>query len=98
MVAMKNGKEVLDRLLTSEAKGEILTLYHRNPGLVDTLDGVCRRIGRNREQIETDVNEFVEMGILKNVKVGKLSLFALDAQKDQEIQLSIAEYFRSLKK
>jgi len=95
---MKSGKEILDRLLTSEAKGEILTLYHKNPGLVDTLDGVGRRIGRSSEQIEADVDEFVEIGILRNIKVGKLSLFGLDAQKDQEIQLSIADYFRGLKK
>lgn len=95
---MKTGKEILNRLLTSEGKGEILTLYHKNPGLVDTLDGVSRRIGRSKEQIEADVNEFVEMGILKNIKVGKLNLYGLDAQKDQEIQLSIADYFRGLKR
>ena len=95
---MKSGKEILDRLLTSEAKGEILTLYHKNPGLVDTLDGVGRRIGKRREQIKTDVDDFIEMGILKKITVGKLDLYGLDAQRDQEIQLSIADYFRSLKK
>jgi len=89
---------MLDRLLTSEAKGELLALFHRNRGLIDTLDGVGRRIGRSSEQIEADVDEFVEMGILKEIRVGKLVAFGLDAQRDREIQLSIADYFRSLKK
>jgi hypothetical protein len=94
---MKTGKEVLERLLTSEAKGEILTLFHKNPGLVDTLDGVSRRIGKSKEQIEEDIKDFVELGILKGTKVGKLYLISLDARKDEEIQVMIADYFRGLK-
>lgn len=94
---MKTGKDVLERLLTSEAKGEILTLFHKNPGLVDTLDGVSRRVGKSKEQIEGDMYDFVELGILKGTKVGKLYLFSLDAKKDEEIQVMIADYFRGLK-
>jgi hypothetical protein len=94
---MKTGKEVLERLLTSEEKGEVLTLFHKNPGLVDTLDGVSRRVVKSKEHIEKDMNDFVELGILRGMKVGKLYLFSLDAKKDEEIQVIIADYFRGLR-
>ena len=95
---MEPGKELLRRLLTSEAKGEVLTLFHKNPGLIDTLDGVSRRVGKSREQLEADMNDFVEIGILKTTKAGRLTLYSLDVKRDQEIQASIAEYFGGLKK
>jgi DNA-binding transcriptional ArsR family regulator len=92
-----SGKDLLERLLSSEAKGEMLTLFHKNPGLIDTVDGIGRRVGKSKEQIEVDVKDFVEMGILKPVKAGKLTLYSLNAQRDQEIQASLAEYFGGLK-
>jgi DNA-binding transcriptional ArsR family regulator len=92
-----SGKDLLERLLSSEAKGEMLTLFHKNPGLVDTVDGIGRRVGKSKEQIEVDVKDFVEMGILKAIKAGKLTLYSLNAQRDQEIQASLAEYFGGLK-
>ncbi len=95
---MITGRDLLQRILSSEAKGEILTLFHKNPGLIDTLDGVGRRIGMTKDELEADVNDFLEIGILKSTKVGKLSLYSLDLQKDREIQASLAEYFRGLKK
>ena len=94
---MISGKDLLERLLSSEAKGEMLTLFHKNPGLIDTVDGIGRRVGKSKEQIEVDVKDFVEMGILKAIKAGKLTLYSLNAQRDQEIQASLAEYFGGLK-
>ncbi len=94
---MSAGKDLLERLLSSEAKGEMLTLFHKNPGLIDTIDGVGRRVGKSKEQIEVDINDFVEMGILKTIKAGKLILYSLNTQRDQEIQASLAEYFGGLK-
>ncbi len=94
---MSAGKDLLERLLSSEAKGEMLTLFHKNPGLIDTIDGVGRRVGKSKEQIEVDINDFVEMGILKTIKAGKLILYSLNTKRDQEIQASLAEYFGGLK-
>ncbi len=95
---MEIGRDMLQRILSSEAKGEILTLFHKNPGLIDTIDGVGRRVGKTKDQLEADMNDFLDIGILKSTKAGKLILYSLDSKRDQEIQVSIAEYFRGLKK
>ena len=92
------GKELVQRLLTSESKGEILTLFHKNPGLIDSMDGVARRIGKGKNQIEDDVKDFLEMGLLRSKTVGQIQLISLDKSKDMEVQNSLADYFRGLGK
>lgn len=98
MTQVPPGKDLLERLLASESKGEILTLFHKNPGLVDSLDGVARRIGKAQHQIEDDVKDFVELGLLKRTHVGNIELISLDKQKDAQVQASLADYFGGLGK
>ena len=50
----EDGIQVLDKLLSSDVKLSILTLFHNNPGLLDRLEGVALRIGRSASAIEKD--------------------------------------------
>ncbi len=61
-----SGSEVLSTLLASEVRGDILVLFHRNPGLIDTVDGVARFLDRakDRELLESVANH------LKTVRIG----------------------------
>jgi predicted transcriptional regulator len=88
------GKELLNRMLGSEVKAELLTLFHQNPGLIDSIDGVARRIGRSREEVAEEIEDFVEMGLLKRTKAGKANLVSLNKAKDEEFQASLADYLR----
>ncbi len=92
------GKELVERLLSSESKGELLMLFHNNPGLMDSLDGVARRIGRNSAQIEGDVKDFLEMGLLKTGKAGSMTVISMDSEKDAQIQASVTSYLEGVKK
>jgi len=92
-----NAGEVLKRLLSSDAKGDLLVLFHKNPGLIDTLDEVARRIGRRGDGIKSDVKDLVDMGILKTKKVGDSEALFLDIGRDKEIQDAITTHLESLK-
>ncbi len=61
---MSVGSELLNRLLSSEVGGQPLPLFHRNPGLIDTIDGVARRIGRTANTIDADMKDLVNVGLL----------------------------------
>jgi len=89
-----NTGEIVSFLLSSEVKGDLLALFHRNPGLIDTLDGVALRIGRKTEAIEVDLKDFVELGILRSRRIGNSNVFSLDRAKDQETQQLLAEHVR----
>lgn len=43
---------------------ELITCYHRNPGLEGTCGELAERIGRNREQVESQMRKLVQLCIL----------------------------------
>jgi hypothetical protein len=86
------GKDLIEVLLSSESKGELLMLFHKNPGIVDTVEGVARRIGKGKDEIEGDIKDLSEIGLLKVMNVGKLTLLSFNKQKDAEIQASMTQF------
>lgn len=87
----------MNRLLSSEMKGDILVLFHKNPGLIDNIDGVARRIGRTASTVESDVKDLVNLGVLKTKRIGKSEVILLNHTRDKEIQDIVANHIRSLK-
>ena len=87
-----NWDQILSELLASEIRGDLLTLFHRNPGLIDTIEGVARRIGRTAVAIESDVKDLARLGVLKRKIIGKSEVIFLDRNKDREILESVADH------
>ncbi|MBI2184277.1 MAG: hypothetical protein HYU39_04875 [Thaumarchaeota archaeon] len=94
---MANTTELLNKMLSSEVKGDLLVLFRKNPGIIDTMEGVARRIGRRPQSVETDVRDLVNIGMIKTKKIGTMEVFSLDYAKDMEIQKAVEEHFKSLK-
>lgn len=88
-------EQVISTLLASEIRGDILVLFHRNPGLIDTIEGVARRIGRTSGGIQADVKELVRLGVLKERKIGTADVILLDRERDKEVLDSVADHIRS---
>ncbi|MDG6939289.1 MAG: hypothetical protein JRN39_02690 [Nitrososphaerota archaeon] len=95
---MSTGGEILKKLLSSEVKGDLLVLFRKNPGLIDSMDGVARRIGLVPKSVEEDVRDLVGLGILATKQIGNSEAIYLDRGKDKEIQETVADYLRGLKK
>jgi len=61
-------------------------LFHNNPGLTDSIEGVARWIGRTASEIEADVKDLVDLGLLVKERFGKLDAVSFDTNKDKQIQ------------
>jgi len=83
---MKRSMKLFERLLDTDVKADLLTLFHNNATLSDTPEGLARRVGRSAEEVQREVEDLVELGILKKVQVYS---FALD--RDREIQDAISK-------
>ncbi len=83
-------KQLLDRLLSSEVKADLLSLFHKNPGVIDTMDGVARRIGRTASEIEADVKDLIELGILFKKKFSSSEVIYFDRKKYAKIQRAVS--------
>jgi predicted transcriptional regulator len=95
---LSEGSELLTRLLSSEVKADLLVMFHKNPGIMDTMDGVARRIGRTASVVEADVEDLVKLGLLRKKRIGKLEVVLLNREVDKKIQESITEHVRRLEK
>src|SRR2546427_2562716 len=81
-----SSEQLFSTLLASEIRGELLVLFHRNPGLIDNLDGVARRIRRTASLIRADVKALVDLGILIQEKIGGSVGIRLDSQGTRRFQ------------
>ena len=86
----------LFQLFSTELKGDLLVLFHKNPGLIDTFDGVARRIGRTAKAIQEDVRDLVTIGILRTRQIGAHEVITFDPSKDDEIQENIVNRLKGI--
>ncbi|HEV2389659.1 MAG TPA: hypothetical protein VGS04_02940, partial [Nitrososphaerales archaeon] len=88
--------DALSALLSSSTKADLLLLFHRNPGLIDTVEGIARRLGKKGSAITSDVSELTSSSILQKKIVGKSEVYFLNREKDKEAQKDVAEYITNL--
>lgn len=93
-----DGETNLMRLFSSRDKGELLTLFHRNPGLMDDVNGIARRIGRSNSGIQKDLDDLIDMGVLGTIQVGSTRVVFLDRAKDKEMLETVSTHLGSMRK
>jgi len=91
-----SGGEILSTLLASEVRGDLLILFHKNPGLIDTVDGIARRIGRTTISVISDVRELLQLGLLKQKRIGASEVVFLDRARDREILELVANHLKTV--
>jgi DNA-binding transcriptional ArsR family regulator len=91
------GESLLQSLLSSDGKAQLLVLFRRNPGLVDEIEGIARRVGKKKEAVETDLKGLVEAGVVKEGRVGTVPIFSLDRKRDAEVQKAVASHLMGIK-
>ncbi|MDH2899692.1 MAG: hypothetical protein PXY39_01850 [archaeon] len=94
---MATGQEILSVLMANETRADLVTLFRKNPGLMDSLEGVARRIGRSQSAIQDDIAELVKLGVLRSRKLGTHDVISIDSLKDKEIQNEVGSFLQNLK-
>jgi KaiC/GvpD/RAD55 family RecA-like ATPase len=78
--------DLLEKLIGSETKAELLMYFHDNPDTTDTVEGIAAKIRRSPKEIEHDVGDLVELGLLREVRV-----ISFSKDRDQELQKEISQ-------
>ena len=81
---MKN--DLLEKLIGSETKAELLMYFHDNPDSTDTVEGLAAKVHRKPVEIERDVSDLVELGLLQEVRV-----ISFNKNRDEELQREISK-------
>jgi KaiC/GvpD/RAD55 family RecA-like ATPase len=79
-------RSALGKLLGSDTRAELLTFFHGNPRTADSLEGLAARVGRKPSEIENDLTELVDIGLLREQKI-----YSLDPDRDVTLQREISD-------
>src|SRR5690242_18410734 len=98
LVSDKWGQSLVQGLIASEAKAQLLVLFRRNPGWIDEIDGIGRRVGKRKEFVEADLKSLVEIGVVNERRFGSSAVFSLNGKRDAEVQQAVGSYLRGIKR
>ena len=82
----KRPMKLFERLLDTDTKADLLTLFHNNAGLAETPEQLAKRLGRNPTEVQRELEDLVELGILRRVEV-----YSFGTDRDKEIQDAISK-------
>jgi hypothetical protein len=91
MVSPDTESQLIEMLMSSEVKMDLLVLFHNNPGLIDKTEAVARRIGRTAPEIEAGLKDLTGLGVLIRKKFGNSEIIFFDQARDNEIQRLISD-------
>jgi predicted transcriptional regulator len=77
---------LFEKLLSSDAKADLLVLFNENPSLTDKTDGIARRIGRESSQIDYDLKDLIDIGLLAKKGEGNAEVIRYDPKRAAEIR------------
>jgi KaiC/GvpD/RAD55 family RecA-like ATPase len=83
---MKRSTKLFERLLDTDVKADLLTLFHNNGNLQETSEGLAKNIGRTATEVERELEDLVQLGILRKEQV-----YSFAAERDREIQDAISK-------
>ena len=83
---MKRSMKLFERLLDTDVKADLLTLFHNNSDLADTAEGLAKSIGKSPVEVNRELEDLVELGILKKTEV-----YSFGSDRDREIQDAISK-------
>jgi KaiC/GvpD/RAD55 family RecA-like ATPase len=83
---MKRSTKLFERLLDTDVKADLLTLFHNNSGLQDSQENIARKIGRTPAEVQRELEDLLQLGVLKKVEV-----YSFATDRDREIQDAISK-------
>ncbi len=82
--------ELIEKLIGSETKAELLMFFHENPESTDTVEEIAKRIHRSSKEIEHDLADLVDLGLIHEVRI-----LSYNKARDQELQREISKRLTS---
>jgi len=92
---MLEARRIFDKLLSSNAKADLLTMFNENPRLSETPEKVAERIGRKPTEIRSDLRDLQELGIISRKKTLGSDTVRYDRRRATEIQRILASYIET---
>jgi hypothetical protein len=75
----------------TDLKAQVIVFYQNNPGVIETMEGLARRLGTNVDELRKNIAAHVQLGFLHEKRVGDQTVLVYDRQQHTRIENFIAE-------
>lgn len=83
---LKRTTKLFERLLDSDVKAKLLTLFHNDPELSETAEGLAIRVGADLNEVRRCTEDLLELRLLK-----KAEYYTFSPSRDKELQDAISK-------
>ncbi|MHB8565535.1 MAG: hypothetical protein ACYC7D_04385 [Nitrososphaerales archaeon] len=70
---------------------------HKNPGIIDTVEGISLLLGASPDLLESEIRDLSDLGLLKTKRLVTFVAISLDRERDKGIYRSVGEYLDKAK-
>ncbi len=78
----------------SDLKARVLVFFNRNPGVIETLEGLARRIGATEESLRPEVEAHVALGLITERRLGGKTIYRYNRQRRIEMERRVVDELR----
>ena len=93
---MPDAKNVFNKILFSHIKADLLILFNKNPRLADRTEGLARRIGRRPAEIGDDLQDLVDIGLLKRRQLRGSEEIRCDPKRAAKVRELLSTYIATV--
>ncbi|MEA3202446.1 MAG: hypothetical protein QOI63_112 [Thermoplasmata archaeon] len=87
--------KIMELWSATDLKVQILVFYHDNPGTIETIDGLAKRLGTNIDTLRKEMADNVANGLFKERQVNGRVLLVFDRDRDADVKEAIEQRFRN---
>lgn len=84
-------EKAMELWVASPSKVRLAVFFRHNPGLVDTLEGLAARLAMAPQDLAPEIRDHLQLGILRERKLGDTKVYAFDRGKADEIMRMIED-------
>lgn len=93
---MLEPRRILNKLLSSNGKADLLTLFNENPRLSERPEKIAEKIRRRPSQIRSDLEDLQEIGVIARKRIRGSKTIYYDRRRAAEIQRILASYIETM--
>lgn len=69
----------------SDLKVQVLVFFHNNPGMIETLQGLSRRLGLQADALKEEIADHIRLGILTERQVGGKTVLMYNQKREKDV-------------
>lgn len=79
-------RKLFEVWVDSELKAQVVIFFNNNPGVVETVEGLAKRLAINAALLRDAVADHVRLGLLEERKLGDKTVIVFNRNRRNEIQ------------